>query len=235
MKFKMYFVKTDKPNVFKRIDELGRILFNTDIYPVENALTKKQNAYVEKSCDFDNFVLKEIAGFTDDGQAIYGKEVYPIGQSDKKSCNTSLPSWKEVIGFTDDNGMVTIHKPSDEMIQIADEQFDIDLCFVDNEPDIPYDKNVMIDVELIDDGDNCWQVEFGKYDKTDILIIMPEENEIQERITKALNKYHIYFDDGLDFVDSDDSIDETMERIMKEDLKENFNIRLHILRDSSCK
>ena len=96
----------------------------------------------------------------------------------------------------------------------------------------------MIDVELIDDGDNdnCWQVEFGKYDKTDILIPIKEENEIQDRITKALNKYHIYFDDdGLDFVDSDNPINETMERTMKEDLKKNFNIRLHIIRDSSYK
>ena len=41
-KFKMYFVKTDKPNVFRRIDELGHILFNTDIYPVENALSKNR-------------------------------------------------------------------------------------------------------------------------------------------------------------------------------------------------
>lgn len=238
-KFKMYFVKTEKPNVFRRIDELGHILFNTDIYPVENALSKKQNAYVEKSCDFDNIVLKEITGFTEDGQAIYSPEIYPIGQSyAKKSCNTGLPSWKDVIGFTDDNGIVTIHKSHEEMIQTANEQFDIDLCFVDKEPDITYDPKVMIDVELIDDGDddNYWQVEFGKYDKTDILITIQEKNEIQDRITKALNKYHIYFDDdGLDFVESDNPINETMERTMKEDLKKNFNIRLHIIRDSSYK
>ena len=131
--------------------------------------------------------------------------------------------------------MVTTHKPSNEMIQIADEQFDIDLCFVDNELDIPYDKNVMVDVELQDDGDddNCWWVTYGKYDKTDILVTMQEENEIYDRITKALNKYHIYYldDDGFDFVESDDQIDETMERTMREDLKENFNIRLHIIRN----
>ena len=238
-KFKMYFVKTKQPNVCRRIDELGRILFNTDIYPMENALSKKQNAYFKKSCDTSRLILKEITDFTDDGQAICSQNVYPIGQTyTEKSRSTSLPSWKEAIGFTEDNGIVTIHKSHDEMIQTANEQFDIDLCFVDDEPNISYDPNVMIDVELQDDGDddNCWQVTFGRYDKTDILITMQEENEIHDRITKALNKYHLYYldDDCFDFVESDGSIDETIELAMKIDLKANFNIKLHIIRDSSC-
>lgn len=239
----MYFVKTDKPNVFKRIDELGRILFNQDIYPVENALSKKQNTYFKKSCGTGSLVLREITGFTEDGRALFSKDVYPIKEAQaEKSCNTSLPplpSWKEVIGFTDDNGMVTIHKPSDEMIQIANEQFDIDLRFVDEEPNIQYDPNVMIDVELQDDGDgdNCWQVTFGRYDKTDILITMQEENEIYDRITKAFNKYNLHYldDDGFDFVESEGSISRAMRLAMETDLKENFNIKLHIIRNGhSC-
>lgn len=239
-KFKMYFVKTDKPNVFRRIDELGRILFDKNIYPMEDSLSQKQHAYVKKSYDTGLPVLKEIINFTDDGHAVFDQNVYPINHAScTQSHSTSLPSWKEVIGFTDDNELVTIHKSCDEMIQTANEQFDIDLCFVDTKPNIPYDPNIMIDVELQDDGDddNCWYVTFGKYDKADILINIPEENEIHDRITKALNKYHLHYldDDDFDFIESKGPINQAMELTMKVDLKENFNIKLHIIRDSSCK
>ena len=79
--------KTDKPNVFKHIDELGRILFNQDVYPMEHALSKKQNAYVENSCG-NSLTLKEITGFTDDERALVSKYSYPIRQSSSKK------SWK---------------------------------------------------------------------------------------------------------------------------------------------
>ena len=242
-KFKMYFVKTDKPNVFRRIDELGRILFNKDIYPMEDALSKKQNAYIKKSGDTGPLVLKEIIDFTDNGHAVFDQDDYPVEQAyAETSCDVSFPSWKEVIGFTDNNGIVTIHKSYDEMIQTANKQFDIDLCFVDTEPNITYDPNVMIDVELQDDGDddNCWYVTFGKYDKTDILIPIPhiaeqEENKIYDRITKALNKYHLHYldNDSFDFIQSKNVIDDAMELTMRIDLKTNFNIKFHIIRDNS--
>lgn len=43
--FKMYFVKTKRPNVYRRIDEPARILLDMDIYPVSNSLTFLQDYY----------------------------------------------------------------------------------------------------------------------------------------------------------------------------------------------
>ena len=201
-KFKIYFVKTDKPNVFRRIDKLGRVLLNRDIYYMEDYLSVKQCIYADKSHHED------------------------------------LPSWKDVIGFTDDNGTVTIHKPIPEMIQTAKDMFDIDLLFVDKEPDIPYDPDVLIDVELSDMGSNIYFLTFGKYDMTDILApCLPYTEDIRKRIETALSKYNIY---KLDYNTEDECEDQfqangyingAMELTMKVDLQANFNIKFNIIRN----
>ena len=58
--FKMYFIKTDKQDVYRRIDKPARILLDMDIFPVSNAMTMQQDYY----CSTLNFTpWNEFIGF----------------------------------------------------------------------------------------------------------------------------------------------------------------------------
>lgn len=193
--FKMYFVKTDKPNVFHRVDALARVLFNEDIYYREDCLTQKQSTYYDKA----------------------EKE--------------NLPQWNEIIGFTDDyTKTVEINKPIPEMIQTAKDMFDINLCFVDERPNIPYDPNIIVDVKLDEGmtyGTFCYWISFGKFDMTDTLAIIDCSCEVYDRIRTALEKYHFgELEECIVF--GNERMNPELEEIMKKDFKENFNINLHV-------
>lgn len=198
--FKIYFVKTETPNVFKRIDALSRVLFgdDTDIYFRNDCLTVKQNEYYMRS-----------------------KE-------------ENLPKWNEVIGFNDgDSRTIEIHKPIPEMIQTAKDLFDIDLCFVDKEPNIPYDNNITVDVELNEGTDShgkyFYSMYYGKYDMTDILAMIDYDCEIYYRIQTAFEKYDIGESQECYFNRYDGKcITTEQEDTMKKDFKDNFHINLKV-------
>lgn len=191
----MYFVKTETPNVYNRVDAMARILFDEDIYPRDDCLSLKQSEYYDKS----------------------EKE--------------NLPSWNEVIGFTTGyDRTVTISKPIPEMIQTAKDLFDIDLCFADKRPSIPYNPNVMVDVEL-DEGkvysSFCYWVSFGKFDMTDTLAVIDYSCDVYDRIRTALEKYDFGELEEC-IVSGNGRITPELEETMKKDFKENFNINLHV-------
>lgn len=203
--FKMYFVKTDKPNVFHRVDEIARVLLDTDVYPDNNTLTQKQATYYNKAIE------------------------------------KNLPSWNKIIGFTYDKpNEVIIHKPIPEMIRTAKEQFDIDLYFVDEKPNIPFNDTILIDVELQEFYDdeqyeyNYW-IAFGKYEMSDILAVIDvdDDNTIYRRISTAVDKY-LYQDPEYiaRIIPGCISISPKLEEIMKKDFKENFNINLYVKHES---
>ena len=148
-----------------------------------------------------------------------------------KSEKENLPSWNELIGFTTGyDRTVTISKPIPEMIQTAKDLFDIDLCFVDKRPEIPYNPNVMVDIELDECkvyNSFCYWVSFGKLDMTDTLAIIDCSCDVYDRIRDALWKYH--FGELQECVVSgDDRMSPELEEVMKKDFKENFNINLHV-------
>lgn len=191
----MYFIKTDKPNVYNRVDALARVLFDTDIYLRKDHLTQKQSEYYQKT----------------------EKE--------------NLTSWNEIIGFTPDyDKTVTISKPIPEMIQTAKDMFDIDLCFVDERPDIPYDKDTIMDIDLNEcqiGNSFCYWVSFGKLDMTDTLAIIDYDCDVYNRIRNALGKYHFGELEECVF-NGDTRMTPKLEETMKKDFKENFNINLHV-------
>lgn len=63
----------------------------------------------------------------------------------------------------------------------------------------------------------------------------PLRHREQCRVLSRIKEFKNQKRDCFDFVESDGPIDETMKLAMKIDLKANFNIKLHIIRDSSCK
>ena len=193
--FKMYFVKTETPNVYNRIDALARILFDRDVYLRTDYLTQKQSEYYQKA-EQEN-----------------------------------LTPWNEIIGFTTDyDETVTIFKPIPEMIQTAKNLFDIDLCFVDERPDIPYNKNAIVDIDLAECNINnsfCYWLSFGKLDMTDTLAIIDYNCDVYNRIRNALGKYH--FGELQECVFNGYArMTPKLEETMRKDFKENFNINLHV-------
>lgn len=202
--FKMYFVKTDKPNVYHRVDEMARILLDKDVYSDEASLTHKQ-------CDYENAIQK----------ANRWKHFYP--------------SWNEYIGFTPaDSQTVTIHKPIDDMIHAA-KLLDIELCFVDELADIFFNENITVDVELTEIrgfSPQCQEylMAWGRFINLDIMPVTSiYESAIYNRIEKALGKYGFTTYDKMWFRRPELLTPET-ELLMKQDLKENFNINLSVAR-----
>lgn len=149
----------------------------------------------------------------------------------QKAEKENLLLWNEVIGFTTQyDETVTISKPIPEMIQTAKDMFDIDLCFVDKRPDIPYDKNTNLDIKLDEcqiGGAFCYWLYFGKLDMTDILALMDYDCDVYDRIRNALGKYQFGELEECIF-EGDDRMTPELEEKMKKDFKENFNINLHI-------
>lgn len=67
----------------------------------------------------------------------------------------------------------------------------------------------------------------SKYDMTDTLAIIHYENEIYDRIRNALGKYGLSeFKECI--VSGNSWINPKLEKVMKKDFKENFNINLSV-------
>lgn len=175
--FKMYFVKTANPYVFRRIDEIARTMLNANICRDATSITKKEAVYTKKTSKGNR----------------YSRRKYP--------------SWKEYIGFIPlTKDLVTIIKPIETMIKNA-KAFDIDLQIVDKVPNIELDTNLEIDLTMstssIDDDDD--EQYYHPYYKpslqSDILVNttwMCTKNPMYLRIKKALKPYGFTFDDPTD-------------------------------------
>lgn len=202
----MYFVKTDTPNVYHRVDEMARILFNRNIYSKHAILTHKQVDYKD-SVDYANEL----------------KKFYPF--------------WNEYIGFTpEDNEYVTINKPISEMIHAA-RILDIDLCFVDEMPKIPFNGNITVDVELSKIYDYSssdiykYKIKWGIFNDKTIVPIDNAYTNIYNRICYAISQYGYTDKNHTQVVEGKMPITPEIEEIMRKDFKENFAINLHVLYD----